>query len=134
MKHNMDNSLKIGTYLLDVLDDSTELITALGTGKIFPLVAKEGTTYPFVIYSRDQVTVQYTKQVGHDNTVIITYRVYSDDYDEALNITNIIRNLLERKTVTFQDIKINDIRLASTSELFTEDGFCQVITFQTMVE
>lgn len=131
----MDNSIKAGQYLYDVLKDQQELTDYVGN-KIFPIVVtKEGTTYPFVVYTRDQVSVQYTKVVGHDNTVIITYRVYSDKYDEALEIANIIRNILERRTIKFEDeITINDIKIASLGELYNDDGFCQVISFQMMVE
>lgn len=136
MNDMVDNSLKAGQYLLDVLNDNDELTEALGgDNKIWPLVAKEGTQFPFVIYTRDQVSVQYTKFPGHDNTLIISYRVYSDSYDEALNIVNIIRNILERRNIKFEnDIRINDIRVASVGEYFSEDGFCEMISFQTQVE
>ena len=131
----MDNSLKIGKYLLAVLNDNEELMALLGEGKIFPLLAKADTLYPFVTYTRDSDIVQYTKQVGHDNTISITYRVYSESYDTALEIVNLIRNILERKTIQFEnEIKINDIRLQSVYESFAEDAFCQAITFSTMVE
>lgn len=129
----MDNSIKTGQYLYNVLKDQPQIIATVGN-KIFPIVAKEGTTYPFIIYTRDQISVQYTKIPGHDNTIIITYRVYSDNYDEALEIVNIVRNLLERQTITFEDIKINDIRISSVGEFYNEDGFCQTISFQMMVE
>ena len=133
--NNMDNSIKTGQYILEVLNDSAELTALLGKGKIFPIVAKEGTKYPLVVYSRDQVQVQYTKVVGHDNTIFLTYRVYSDDYDQTLEIANTIRNILERKTITIPNIiKINDIRILSLQEAFTEDGFCQILQISTMVE
>lgn len=131
----MDNSMMTGNYLLEVLNDQEELISVLGEGKIFPLVAKEDTTFPFVIYTRDNLNVQYTKVVGHDNIVNITYRVYSDNYDEAITIANIIRNILERKNINIPNIiKINDIRITNMYEQFTENGFCEAITFQTYVE
>lgn len=131
----MDNSFKTGQYILEVLNDNTDLMELVGTGKIFPLVAKEDTSYPFVVYSRDSVNTQYTKVIGHDNTVLITYRIYSDKYDEALEIANKIRNILERKTITIQDtIRINDIRLLSIFEQFTDDGFLQSLTFTMTVE
>lgn len=131
----IDYSLKTGQYLLEVLSDNDELIALLGENKIFPLVAKDDTTYPLVIYTRDSVQTQYTKVIGHDNTVSITFRVYSDKYDEALEIANVIRNILERQSITFDDtIHINDIRLSSTYEQFTQDGFLQSLTFTMMVE
>ena len=131
----MDNSLKTGQYLLDVLNDNDDLIEALGEDKIWPLAARENTLYPFVIYNRDVPQITYTKQIVHDNIINITYRVFSTDYDEGLNIANIIRNTLERKTINFEnEIKINDIWVQSVFETFAEDAFCQTIVFRMMVE
>lgn len=131
----MDNSLKIGQYILEVLNDNEELISLLGEGKIWPIVAKADTLLPYIVYTRDSSNIQYTKVVGHDNTMTITYRVYAEDYDEGLNIVNLIRNILERRTINFpNEIKINDIKVQSVYESFAEDVFCQAITFSAMVE
>ena len=124
-----------GNYLLDVLNDQEELIEVLGENKIFPLVAKEDTTFPFVIYTRDNIQITYTKMANHDNLVTITYKVYSDNYDESVTIANLIRNILERKQIEVpNEIKINDIRIVSMYEQYNENGFCESITFQTYVE
>lgn len=124
-----------GNYLLDVLNDQEELIEVLGEDKIFPLVAKEDTTFPFVTYTRDNIQITYTKMFNQDNLVTITYKVYSDNYDEAVNIANLIRNILERKQIEVpNEIKINDIRIVSMYEQYNENGFCESITFQTYVE
>lgn len=132
----MDNSMLVGNYLLEVLNDPDNgLVEILGENKIFPLVAKEDTTYPFVIYTRDSLSVQYTKLVGHDNTINISYRVYSDNYDDTVIITNKIRSILERKSITIDnEIKINDLRIIGLQENYSENGFCQILTFTTQVE
>lgn len=133
----MDNSLKIGQYFLQLLENDTELTQMLGEGKIFPLIAKEGTLYPLVVYTRDSVQTRYTKAypaIHWDNTVSISYRVYSDKYDEALDIANKIRNVLEGHSFTGQDIKINEIQLSGCYEAFVDDAFVETITFSTMVE
>lgn len=124
-----------GNYLFDVLNDQEELIEVLGENKIFPLVAKEDTTFPFVTYSRDNIQITYTKMFNHDNLVTITYKVYSDNYDESVTIANLIRNILERKQIEIpNEIKINDIRIVNMYEQYNENGFCESITFQTYVE
>lgn len=131
----MDNSLKIGNYIIEVLEDNEELTEKLGMNKIFPIVAPEGTNYPLVIYTRDSVMVTYTKTIpGFDNRITFTLRTYSPDYDESVDIANTIRNILERKTINFEDLHINDIRLISASETFTEDAFCTILTFETLAE
>lgn len=132
----MDNSIKTGQYFLSLLEANNDLIEMLGTDKIFPLIAKEGTQYPLVIYTRDNLTVRYTKPMygGWDNTVQISYRIYSDKYDEALEIANLIRATLEAKEYEDEDIKINLVQLVNSNEAFGDDAFIQQLTFQTMVE
>ena len=59
----------------------------------------------------------------------------SEDYDEGLNIVNLLRNILERRTINFpNEIRINDIKVQSVYESFSDDVFCQTITFSAMVE
>lgn len=131
----MDNSLKIGQYILEVLKDNEELMLLLGENKIWPIVARQDTLLPYITYTRDASNIQYTKITGHDNTISFTYRVFSEDYDEGLNIINLLRNILERRTINFpNEIIINDIKVQSVYESFSDDVFCQTITFSAMVE
>lgn len=131
----MDNSLKIGQYILEVLKDNEELISLLGEDKIWPIVARQDTLLPYITYTRDASNIQYTKITGHDNSISFTYRVFSEDYDEGLNIVNLLRNILERRTINFpNEIRINDIKVQSVYESFADDVFCQTITFSALVE
>lgn len=131
----MDNSLKAGYYIVEAIKDNQDLVDLVGENKIWPLAAIDATAYPFIIYSRDQVSVQYTKCCGHDNQVIVTFRVYSIDYLQGLEIVNVLRNLLEHKKLIITDeIQINEMKVASVSEMYGEDAFCQAISFQMFVE
>ena len=130
----MDNSLKAGYYLVEAIKNDENLVALLGENKIWPLAAIDATAYPFVIYSRDQINVQYTKCCNHDNQVIITFRVYSNDYLQGLNIANTIRDLLEHKKLISDEIQINEMKITSVSEMYGEDAFCQSISFQMFVE
>ena len=131
----MDNSLKIGQYILEVLKDNKELMSLLGENKIWPIVARQDTLLPYITYTRDASNIQYAKITGHDNSILFTYRVFSEDYDKGLNIVNLLRNILERRTINFpNEIIINDIKVQSVYESFSDDVFCQTITFSAMVE
>ena len=122
-------------YILEVLKDNKELMSLLGENKIWPIVARQDTLLPYITYTRDASNIQYTKITGHDNSISFTYRVFSEDYDEGLNIVNLLRNILERRTISFpNEIIINDIKVQSVYESFSDDVFCQVITFTAMVE
>ena len=131
-----DNTILIWQYIRPLLVESTELQAVMNVNQIFPLVAKEGTEYPFIIYSRDNITPQYTKGIygGWFNQLLLTVRVYSNDYSQSVNIANIVRNALENKSIKNENIKIDPIELQSCNESFSEDGFCQTLSFVVTAE
>ena len=130
----MDNSVKAGYYIVEALKNESELTELLGQDKIWPLAAIDATAFPFILYSRDSINVQYTKCCNHDNQVVITFRVYSKNYLESLDIANTLRSILEHKQLITEDIKINEMKLISVNELYGEDAFCQLLSFQMFVE
>ena len=109
----MDNSLLIGKYIYRVLSEDEVLSDRVTSRKIFPLVANADTTYPFIVYSRTDLTVEYCKDGVVGNTVDFQIIVVSDNYVESLEVANQIRSILEMKRYNDEDICISDIRLSS---------------------
>lgn len=132
-----DNTILIWKYLRPLLTENEELQEAMNVTKIYPLVYNDTeVTYPFIIYSRDNITPQYTKGIygGWYNSMLIAVHVYSNDYTESVNIANLVRNALEWKTFQNEEIKIDPIELQSCNEQFTEDGFKQSLFFVVTAE
>lgn len=143
----MDNSLLIWQYLRPLLENNDALKPYFGIDvnnpenankkieHIFPLVALEGTPYPFIVYRRDNVTPEYSKHLpgvnGWTNNVSFSLSVYSDNYDDSANIANIVRDILEDYRLENESIKIDSIELVSTYEAYSENGFMQTLTFST---
>jgi len=127
-----DNTLLIMKYIKPILAADESLQAAMDVNKIYPLVANEGTSYPFIIYSRDSITPEYTKGLygGWTNNLTFTIHVYSNDYEQSIIIANIVRNALEWRQIQNEDIKVNQIELISAYEQYNEDGYHQALTFQ----
>ena len=135
----MDNSLLIGKYMLKILAHDNALMQFCPLEKMFALMAHEDTKYPFVVFSRNQLSVQYTKdmkgQYGHDNTVQLTIDCHGNTYEMSIELANLLRNALEGKGWRDDDIQVDTFRLVSAYE--TTDGqtdFQQTLIFETMVE
>ena len=109
----MDNSLLVGKYIYRMLSEDEVLSGKVTSRKIFPLVANVDTTYPFIVYSRTGLTVEYCKDGTVEDTVDFLILSVSDNYVESLEVANQIRSILERKRYKDEDISIYDIRLAS---------------------
>ena len=109
----MDNSLLVGKYIYRMLSEDEVLSGKVTSRKIFPLVANTDTTYPFIVYSRTGLTVEYCKDGTVEDTVDFLILSVSDNYVESLEVANQIRCILELRRYKDDDIRISDIRLAS---------------------
>lgn len=129
----MDNSLLIGKYIYKILSEDEVLAKMVTPKKVFPLVANADTTFPFIVYSRTGLEVQYCKDGVVENTVEVTVLAVSDKYVESLDIANQIRNILELKRYKDETIQINEIRIASVVEEYMEDAYIQRMTFNIKI-
>lgn len=67
----VDNSILIGKLIFKQLSSNEDLATLVGAKKIFPLVANNDTTYPFIVYARTSLSVEYCKSGIVENTAEI---------------------------------------------------------------
>ena len=126
-----DNTLLIWKYLLPRLTSNENLTRYISENKMFPLVAKSDTTYPFLIYKRDGISPRYSKSPngGWTNNITITVTIYSDNYPNSVYIANEVRDSLEFYSYEDDDIRIYPIELISAFESFGDDMFMQQLSF-----
>lgn len=129
MNKEMDNSLLVGKYIYRMLSEDEVLSGKVTSKKIFPLVANADTTYPFIVYSRTGLTVEYCKDGTVENTVDFLILSVSDNYVESLEIANQIRSILENERYKDDTIKISSIRLSSVQEEYMENAYIQRLNF-----
>lgn len=125
----MDNSLLVGKYIYRMLSEDEVLSGKVTSKKIFPLVANADTTYPFIVYSRTGLVVEYCKDGTVENTVDFLILSVSDNYVESLEVANQIRSILENKRYKDDTMKISSIRLSSVQEEYMEDAYIQRLNF-----
>ena len=125
----MDNSLLIGKYIYKLLSEDEGLSGLVTPKKIFPLIANADTTYPFVVYSRTGLSVQYCKDGLVEDTVEMQIIAVSDNYAESLEVANQIRKTLELRRYKDDDIQIRECKLTSVYEEYMEDAFIQRMNF-----
>ena len=118
-------------YLLPEMKENEELLSYVNVNNFYPLVAKAETTYPFIIYRRDNINVTYTKTPYYNwsNTIYISVDIWTDDYTTGVEILNIVRSIYENKALNDEDLRLDNIRVSSIQEKFTQDGYCQTIQF-----
>lgn len=117
------NSLQIGKAIYQILNQN-------GITKVFPLVADEGTTFPFVVYRRTGLMAASTKdRYNYSELAAIDILVASSDYESGINLAITIKDLLEHTRGTFNGVKVGEIYLLDATEDYIEDAFIQKLTF-----
>lgn len=125
----MDNTILAGKYIRKFLVENEELSAMIDTKKIFPLIANADTTFPFIVYSRNNIVPTYTKDYLTDNALTFTIIVVSDEYVQSLELANAVRHSLEGYRYTDEVISIAPIKLQSITEETIEDAYIQRMTF-----
>ena len=130
----MDNSILVGKHIRNILVGDETLSQYLQSGQITALVANENTTFPFIVFSRTGLTPSYTKDGLLESNITFEIVCVSTDYVESLEIANIVRNLLECKCYTDEEIYIKQIILSAVNEDYMYDAYVQRLTFSMVVQ
>ena len=101
----MNNSILIGKLIYERLSSNPELKEYVND-KIFPLIAEQETTFPYIAFSKDSITPYYTKGGNYEDTVSVQIIVASTDYLESLNIANIVRKIFECRLYSCDELQI----------------------------
>ena len=91
--------------------------------KVFPIVSKEGTSYPFVVYRRNGIEVSYTKDGKAGETVNVDIVVAAQSYAQSVGIADMVREAVEGKAFVLDNtLKVYNVHLAGADEEFFEDS------------
>lgn len=137
----MDQSLVISKYIQQILEESEEIKSIIGSDshKIFPLLQPDQLTFPFIVHSRTGLSVTYTKDLGlgfgWTNTVQYTISCVSDNYVQCIELANAVRHSLEGYRWKTDEMTMHPIELLSASEYTTEyDAFVEELTFNIKID
>ena len=127
-------SLSIGAHVYKKLSDSTELAKLI-SDKIYAISTKTEISFPFVIYRRNSLVPEYTKdRSGTGDTVSVEVAVASDNYLNSVTIAEEVRKALENKRGQYDNFNVIDAKLISANEDFIEDTFIQSLVFSFKTE
>ena len=111
--------VKIGKYFKDLIL-SNEAVSEDLDDKIFPLVAVEGTTFPFLVYRRSGYRPSSNKDL-EDEIVNLEVSILSDSYEEGITVTdNVLDALIGQSSQ-----HIDRVRILGTNEDFLQDTYIQ---------
>lgn len=127
----MTTGLQIGRAVAALLAAHSGLRAAIGS-KVFPIVSKEGTSYPFVVYRRNSIEVHYTKDGKAGETVNVDIVIAAGSYAESIGLADMVREAIEGKAfVMSESLKVRGSQLTAADEEFFEDSnvYTQTLNF-----
>lgn len=101
--------------------------------KIYPLIADETTTFPFIVYRRSSITTVSDKDYSNDS-VHIQIMIATNNYAESVELAEQVRTSLVHKKGIIQTIPVEDISLVDGSEEFIDNTFVQNLIFKITIQ
>jgi hypothetical protein len=97
-----------------------------------PLAVPQGTTGNYVIYTRQSVDPQHSKDGKLADLNIITFEIYSgQNYDDGVIIAENIRTAFDGlSNQTLAGILIKSSTMTGASEVFGDNNFIQTLNFR----
>lgn len=118
------NMFRITAGIQSLLLQNGEIKGIVG-GKVFPIMAPEGTDGDFIVYQRDELKQDYTKMGVASQTAVIYVTAVSDSYVRSNNLASLIYDTLSGD---FENPDIH-IQLEDSTEDFIDKKFIQVLQF-----
>lgn len=123
-----DTSLSINKYIYKILTEDTTL-SGLTKGQIYPIVAEESVTYPFVIFTKTDAYANYTKDILAWDSATVQVAVAAVNYFQTVEIAERVRKLLEGR----RDDYFAGITFETVSEDYIEDAYVQNLQFSCRI-
>lgn len=124
----MVNSILVGKIIYKLLLND-EPLGKLVNKQIYPLVADHDTKFPFITYSRDNITSLSCKDGYYEDQINFTVTVVSADYLGSLDIANRIREILEKRVIKSDFLTLDNVTLSGIDESYIDNAYVQSMSF-----
>lgn len=112
-------------YNLLINDD---ILKGLVADKIYPLIAEEETTFPFIIFKKNSIQTEYTKDGRVFDEVNISITSIATDYFTTVNIIERVREIFENCRLFAM------CRLSGVTEDYIDNAFIMEISFNIKIK
>lgn len=129
----MTHAIKIGKSLYAILSTDTTISSIVGT-KIAPLVQENGVTFPFIVYTRENIQPSTGTKDGYVGD-LVTFRVDSvaNTYNQAIDLADAIRQCLEKRQIKAAGLVLNDTILSGITESYDSETYITQMRFTSIV-
>lgn len=113
-------SILLGLHIKRTLENDAKVKSFVGN-RIFPLAYPQGVdTFPFICYNMNGQQGAKTKDGPVNDTASVSLEVVSKNYEEALNLANLVRYAFENKGEKYTEFEAENIGVTYNDE-YVED-------------
>lgn len=124
----MIDTLNIGSFIYDTIKADKQLTDTLHIStNVFPIVAEDGTDYPFVTYRRTGLVSNNCKDGYYEDIVRVEIKAICATYIQSVQVINRIRELFECQHIEYENMTIEDTSIENASENYEYNAFTQTI-------
>lgn len=124
----MIDTLNIGSFIYDTIKADKQLTDTLRIStNVFPIVAEDGTDYPFVTYRRTGLVSNNCKDGYYEDIVRVEIKAICATYIQSVQVINRIRELFECQHIEYENMTIEGTSIENASENYEYNAFTQTI-------
>jgi len=112
----------IGKLIYNRLSTDGDILAYVGT-KIYPDIVPQNVQYPFVVYTIvNSFPVDFKDGQSNLEEITLQVDVYTQNYDDTQELSNLIRNRLDRFVGTVEGVEVQTIKyVSSDSQVFNAE-------------
>lgn len=112
----------IGKLIYNRLSTEGAILAYVGT-KIYPDIVPQNVQYPFVVYSIvNSLPVDFKDGQSNLEEITLQIDVYTQSYDDTQDLSNLIRNRLDRFVGIVEGVEVQSIKyMSATSQVFNAE-------------
>jgi hypothetical protein len=112
----------IGKLIYSRLSTDGAILAYVGS-KIYPDIVPQNVQYPFVVYTiTNSIPVDYKDGQSNLEEISLQIDVYTQNYDDTQDLSNLIRNRLDRFVGTVEGVEVQSIKYtASDSQVYNAE-------------
>lgn len=125
----LQTKFSVCTLIREKLLEDEKIKELVGT-QIYPIIAPEGTTNNYIVYVRDEYSIDRTKTGIVFHNCIVFISCVSSSYDESQEIADAVFQCLDGKyRINTEAHNINAIELIDSTEDYNGDVYIQTLSF-----
>lgn len=123
----MIKSFKIGEYIFDRIKTITGY-------DCYPCIADNDVKFPYIVYNRNGLSTQLTKDGYTEDSISFEISIYSDKYAQSIEVADAVRGALEVMSITHDDIlELDNSTIVNSNEMWQNNTYVQNIVWDATV-